>query len=157
MEKKGEEKELGIWEWEGTYTRFKTLGAKRYLTEKELMNKKTGIKEKVLTLTVSGVNKKNAINYLIETYGYDGVFDAFNDGLLIPAKYINKDGFEESATGKMTHTYIDDEKEITLTDYLGNEHTQIELSGIHLDDCDYNLSLSEIYIDYLLGIRDMIY
>lgn len=151
--KYGEEKELGIWEWEGTYTRFKTLGAKRYLTQKYVKNKKTGVYEYVNTLTVSGVNKVKAIKYLEQKYGKDGVFDAFDDNLEIPATFIDINGKEESATGKMTHTYIDDERTLTITDYLGNKHTQTELSGIHLENCDYNLTLSEIYIDFLLGLQ----
>lgn len=146
----GEEKELGIWEWEGTYSRFKTLGAKRYLTEKII--EKGGIKEKVFTLTVAGVNKKLAIEYLKYKYK-EKIFENFNDGLIIPSTY-KIDKITKNATGKMTHTYIDEEKTITVKDYLGNIHTQTEKSGIHLENCDYNLSLSDIYIDYLLGIKE---
>lgn len=148
---KGEEKELGIWEDEGEYSRFKTLGAKRYLTEK-IIEKDGGV-EKKLTLTVSGVNKKNAIKYLIETYGEDGVFDAFDDNLRIPAEYIDKKGNKVSATGKMTHTYIDEEKHGYIVDYLGNRGYFREFSAVHLENADYNLSISELYVDYLLGIR----
>lgn len=151
--KYGEEKELGIWEHECTYIRFKTLGAKRYLTE--LKKKINGRYENVLTLTVSGVNKKKAIEYLIYKYGYENVFDVFSDKLEIPALYINNDGKEVSATGKMTHTYIDEEKEGYLTDYLGNREYYKELSAIHLKDCEYNLSLSEIYINFLLNIKQL--
>ena len=32
---KGEIKPLGVWDFEGYYTRFKTLGAKRYLVEED--------------------------------------------------------------------------------------------------------------------------
>lgn len=143
--KNGEEKELGIWEWECTYTRFKTLGAKRYLTEKIVKGKKE------ITITVSGVNKKNAVKYLLNKYGEDGIFDAFDNDLKIPAKYI-EDGKELSATGKLTHTYIDEEKRGTVIDYLGNRGSFRELSAVHLDNADYSLSISELYIDYMLNI-----
>ena len=143
--KKGEEKELGIWEWECTYTRFKTLGAKRYMTE----TIKNGKKE--ISITVSGVNKKNAIKYLLKKYGEENIFLAFDDNLLIPATYIDDDE-ELSATGKLTHTYIDDEISGTVVDYLGNRGYFHEYSAVHLKNADYSLSLSELYVDYLLGI-----
>lgn len=142
--KNGKEKELGIWDWEGTYTRFKTLGAKRYLTEKTI----DGVKS--VEITVSGVNKKNAIKYLLDTYG-DDVFNAFDNGLIIPATYMSENE-ELSATGKMTHTYIDEEVKGYVTDYLGKRAYYKELSGVHLENADYSLSMSEVYIDYLLGI-----
>lgn len=129
---KGVEKPLGVWDFEGVYTRFKTLGAKRYMTEKN----------GEISLTVSGVNKKFAIPYLIDKYG-DGVFDAFKDDLLIPAAY----------TGKMTHTYIDDPFSVELTDYKGVTRTVSELSCVHLDPAEYSLSLSNAYIDYLKGVQ----
>ena len=55
----------------------------------------------------------------------------------------------------MTHTYIDEERSGIVTDYLGNKAHYKELSGVHLENCDYRLSLSEIYIDYLLGIKEV--
>lgn len=129
---KGVEKPLGVWDFEGVYTRFKTLGAKRYMTEKN----------GEISLTVSGVNKKFAIPYLVNKYG-DGVFDAFKDDLLIPAAY----------TGKMTHTYIDDPFSVELTDYKGVTRTVSELSCVHLEPAEYSLSLSNAYIDYLMGVQ----
>lgn len=152
--KKGEEKELGIWDYEGHYTRFKTLGAKRYLTEKYEKNKETGVYEYVLTLTVSGVNKKNAIKYLLHKYGREKVFEAFDDDLDIPAVYyIGKK--EYSGTGKLTHTYIDDIREGYAIDYLGKKQYYKELSSVHLEDCEYSLSLSSKYVDFLLGIKQV--
>ena len=50
---KGIEKPLGVWDYEGTFDRFRALGAKRYLLE-ENGN---------LELTVSGLNKKIAVPY----------------------------------------------------------------------------------------------
>lgn len=152
--KEGIVKQMGIWEYEGHYTRFKTLGAKRYMTEKLVKNKTTGKEEYLVELTVSGVNKKKGIEYLLQEFGREKVFDAFDDKLEIPATYL-VDGVEKSATGKMTHTYIDEERSGIVTDYLGNKAHYKELSGVHLENCDYRLSLSEIYIDYLLGIKEV--
>lgn len=129
----GKEKPLGVWDFEGTYTRFKTLGAKRYMTEKDGK----------ISITVSGVNKHCAVPYLMETYG-DRIFDAFAEGLYIPPQH----------TGKNTHTYIDEEQNGVLRDYTGVTAAYQELSSTHLEPADYSLSLSKAYIDYLLGIRE---
>lgn len=134
----GEVKPIGVFEYEGTYKRFKYLGAKRYMVEK--YNEK---KEKyVIDLTVSGVNKFVCVPYLEKKYGDNtSIFNAFNDGLIIPKGY----------TGKQIHTYIDYETEGDIRDYLGNEYHYHELSGIHMEDTEYSLSISEEFLRYLLG------
>jgi hypothetical protein len=131
---KGVTKILGVWDYEGRYKRFKTLGAKRYMTEDKDGN---------VSLTVSGVNKKSAIPYLLKEYGKDGIFDAFTNYLSIPPQ----------ATGKNIHTYIDYEQTGTVTDYNGvtkEFHTE---TGVHLEPTGYSLSLSVLYLNYLLGIK----
>lgn len=135
--KEGKTKTIGLWDYEGTYTYFKTLGAKRYMTYKD--NK--------LSLTISGVNKKYAIPYLLNKYNGDilKIFKAFNDGLVIPKEY----------TGKQTHTYIDYEMEGTITDYLGTAYNFKTLSGVHLEATEYSLSIATAYVDYLLGIKEI--
>lgn len=136
-------KQLGVWNEEDLYSRFKTLGAKRYMTETE----------KGISLTVSGVNKKKAIPYLLQKYGKENIFKEFNDGLMIPSTYMDG-GVEKSGTGKLTHTYIDDKIVGKVKDYQGKISTYHELSGIHMEGADYSLSLSDLYVDYLFGIRN---
>ena len=131
----GKAKPLGVWSYEGEYSRFKTLGAKRYLTEKDGK----------LQLTVSGLAKQTAVDYLLETYGSnDAVFAAFDDQLYIPP----------GRTGKLTHTYIDEEISGSVTDYTGRVGQYHELSCVHLSPADYSLSLSKLYIDYLRSIKE---
>lgn len=132
--KKGEIKQLGIWDDEGIYTRFKTLGAKRYMTETE----KNGI-----SITVSGLNKYTTVPYLMDKYG-DKIFEAFDDKLHIPPEY----------TGKNTHTYIDEEFAGEVVDYLGNKGTYHEYSATHLEAADYSLSLSDKFVKFLLGFKE---
>lgn len=151
----GKEKPLGVWDYEGTYTRFKTLGAKRYMTEKP---NRDGVLE--VSITVSGVNKHNAVPYLLKRYG-EGVFEAFEEGLHIPSTndtgedIFTAEGVKiDNPCGKNTHTYIDEEQRGTLTDYLGNKCEYEELSSTHLEATDYTLSLSLAYVEYLLGIRE---
>lgn len=136
---KGNIMPMGIWSYEGTYTRFKTLGAKRYMTEKD----------KKVSLTVSGVNKHTAIPYLLKTYGQDKIFDIFANGLYIPPQDVDGD----STTGKNILTYCDDEIEGYIVDYLGNRGKYRELSYIHMTPADYTLSLSSRYLEYLFGLR----
>lgn len=151
----GKEKPLGVWDYEGTYTRFKTLGAKRYMTEKP---NRDGVLE--VSITVSGVNKHTAVPYLLKRYG-ENIFDAFDEDLHIPAKndtgedIFTAEGVKiDNPCGKNTHTYIDEEQRGILTDYLGNKCEYEELSSTHLEATDYTLSLSLAYVEYLLGIRE---
>ena len=139
---KGINKPLGVWDYEGRYRRFKTLGAKRYMVEEENALCVNGVNYN-FSLTCSGVNKKCAIPYMIETFGDDGIFDGFTNYLDIPP----------TATGKNIHTYIDYEQTGTLTDYRGVTGTYDTPTGVHLEPTGYTLSLSVMYINYLMGIK----
>ena len=132
----GETKMLGVWDYEGTYSRFKTLGAKRYILEE-------GGK---LQLTVAGLSKQNGLNYMLEQANgcNTEVFKQFDDNLYIPA---NK-------TGKMTHTYIDDEYKFQVKDYKGRTTTVNPLSSIHLGECDFTLSISNQYNEFLHNLSN---
>lgn len=130
----GETKIIGVWDDEGECT-FKTLGAKRYAV----------YKDGKYNITVSGVNKKVAVPYLLEKAKKENttLFELFDNNLYIPSKY----------TGKNTHTYIDEPRKGQVVDYLGNQGTFDEFSSIHMEEADYSLSLATQYIDYLKGLR----
>ena len=129
--KDGKEKIIGIWDLDGHYKRFKTLGAKRYLYEDG----------KGLHLTVAGLSKQNGVNYMLEKCDNDTVkvFEMFNDKLFIPS----------DRTGKMTHTYIDHELTFLVTDYLGNTTEVTTLTGVHLENCEFTLSISDQFKTFL--------
>lgn len=139
---KGKNKLIGVWDFEGTYKRFKTLGAKRYMVECENALTVDG-KNYNFSLTVSGVNKKIAIPYLLEKYGENGIFDAFTNYLHLPP----------CATGKNISTYIDYETNGKVIDYLGNECEFNAKSGLHLEPTDYTLNLSVQFLQYLAKIK----
>lgn len=122
---KGESAPLGVWDYEGTYSHFKTLGAKRYLVKK-------GDKYQ---LTVAGLSKQNGMDYIKEMAGDDtnAIFAHFNDGLFIPAE----------RTGKMTHTNVEGEKRFICTDYNGNKQEVTTLSGMHLEPASFDMSMTE--------------
>lgn len=130
---KGDIKTLGIWDFDGFYTDFKTLGAKRYIYRKD---------DKI-SITVCGLSKKSGREF-IENQQKPFLF--FNDGMFVDCEH----------TGKMTHTYIDKEIENVITDYLGNQAYYHEKSFIHLEKTDYLLSLSDMYIKYFMGVQKLI-
>ena len=73
----------------------------------------------------------------------DKIFNMFNDSLYIPS----------DKTGKMTHTYIDVEQAHIVTDYLGNSEVEYAKSGVHLGACDFTLSISKQYLDFLTKLK----
>lgn len=129
----GVAKPLGVWDYDGHYKKFKTLGAKRYLYEKE---------DNTMTITVAGVGKKSTIDYLQKRYKTnDKVFEHFDTMLEIPAEF----------TGKNTHTYIDETISGLVIDYLGATSEYYEKSFIHLEEVEYSMIIPQSYIDYLLN------
>ena len=42
-----------------------------------------------------------------------------------------------------------------LTDYQGNTADYYEKSGVHLGPAEYSLSIDRMYLDYILGIKDL--
>lgn len=134
--RKGVEKPIGIWEYEGKYSRFKTLGAKRYLVENE---------DGSHILTVAGVNKKMACKYLEEKFS--DPFIGFTNEMCVPQEY----------SGRLTLTYKDEPCDGIMKDYLGNESHYHEESFIHMEPSEYNLTMSNEYrsfLNLLYGIKE---
>lgn len=132
---KGEKKLLGVWEMERPYKRFKTCGAKRYMYEYD---------DGELSLTVSGLNKHVAIPYLKEKYKTNArIFEEFGEGLFVPA----------GKTGKQTVTYIEQQQEGEVQDYLGNSGHFHELSSIYMEPQSYYMSILSEYKDFLEGVQ----
>lgn len=143
--KEGKTKRLGVWDFEGVYTHFKTLGAKRYMVHEEKAIKIDGVYYPI-SITVSGVNKFKAIPYLLNDLARGDImraFENFNDGLHVPPEN----------SGKNLHTYIDEPKQGELTDYQGNTAYYFEMSAVHLEPTSYDLSLAKLYTDYLKGVK----
>ena len=122
---KGIKKPLGVWDFEGTYTRFKTLGAKRYIFDVDGN----------LEVTVAGLGKKAGREYLLKISNNDikKVYHKFTNNLTIPSEY----------TSKLTHTYIDDEKSYLIQDYQGNVARETALSSVHLEKASFTMSLTQ--------------
>ena len=132
---KGEKKLLGSFEYEHggkPFERFKTLGAKRYIT----------YDHGKLEVTVAGLGKKEGAAFIMENgKDPDEWFNFFDDDMSVPAE----------KTGKLTHTYIDAEVEGELVDMYGISGRYYEKSCIHLEPAPYHLNLSKDFIRFLAG------
>lgn len=130
---KGVEKPLGVWDWEtkeSPYTKFKTLGAKRYIYEQD----------GEIHITIAGVSKKMGKEFLSEQ---KDAFSFFNDEMEIDAEH----------SGKLTHTYLDYEQKGVLTDYMGNTMEYDEKSSVHLEKSSYVMSITQEFKDFLRGVQ----
>lgn len=145
--KDGKKKCLGVWDFDGHYSRFKTLGAKRYMVEYSHDERNKAKDRGKINLTVSGLNKQVCVPWLLSQWGKERVFEHFTDDLYIPPEY----------TGKMTHTYIDEPRSGVLVDYTGKPGEYLELSAVHLEKADYSLSIAREYADYLRGVQSLDY
>ena len=135
----GEIASLGHFEVDGYYKRFKTIGAKMYLAETQ---------DEELEVTVSGLNKNQGREYLIEHSENNAqAFELFNNKMTIPKEH----------SGKMTHKYIDREHIIEVTDYQGKTVTVTALSGIHMEGSEFTIDKVKIaqreLEDLINGIR----
>ena len=151
--KKGICHPLGHWDIEtenDPYIKFKTLGAKRYLTYQ---------KKKGYNMTVAGVPK------------FSGNYDTDDKGEKVPVstvkslvekyKALDKDIFEEfnsdmeiasDNVNKICLTYIDEPfYNEPVTDYLGNTLKVSEQSFIYMENIGYQFSRSDSFANFLLN------
>lgn len=128
----GKTKTLGLFECDGRYEVFKSQGAKRYMYKDN----------KGYHITIAGLPKEDGCKYLYETYG-DNMMEVFKDGMKIPAL----------KSGKLTHTYCESEIEGDLYDYQGNKAHYHELSYVNLAPCEFSMSITEDYIDFIQALK----
>lgn len=130
---KGVTKTIGLFDYEGDYKYFKTLGAKRYIYFDDDLH-----------VTIAGVGKHSTEKWFKEKYKtLQEIFEAFENHLIIPS----------DATGKLTTTYIDGVKEGVISDYLGYSYEYKSLSSIHLSKTSFQISMSELFIKFLMGVN----
>lgn len=119
---------MGLFEYEGTYEKFKTLGAKKYCF----------VKNGEIDITISGVPKKGAecMRYISD----------FHNGFIFDAK----------TTEKKTHFYNDCQFPVELTDYTGKRYTVTDKTSICILPADYTLG-STIEYEELYGSQRALY
>lgn len=126
VNKNGKRVYMGLWEHDAYYDKFKTLGAKKYCTEK---NGKCEI-------TVAGLSKKKGSAYINKIGGID--------------KFTNNLIFNESNSGRTLSVYDDDNsiRQITV-----NGCTFTTSSSIAIHNTTYTLDQSGLYKSLLHDIK----
>ena len=122
---------IGCFELEYIGTRFKVLGAKRYLVEHD---KKTQV-------TVAGM-VKGSLEAYCEKNNLD-IWEMFADDLKLPA----------GDSWKKTTVYYDKAFEDTLTDYTGQTEKISEGSCVAIIDIPFTMSLEEEFINRIETLR----
>lgn len=101
------------------------------------------LEDDIIHITVAGSNKEKTAEYLQNTYGKYYAFYKFTDNLKVPAEY----------SGRTSSCYIDEETSGEVIDYLGNKGSFHELTSVHVEQTEYNLSITDAYIKYFLGVQ----
>lgn len=142
---KGKTKTIGVWDLECKYDYFRTLGAKRYMVQYNKNDEHYDEKLNGYQMTISGVNKKTAMPYLVEEAKKKNCtpFDLFDNELF----------FSGECSGKLLHTYIDHEIHEVITDCNGVKCEINEKSSVHLEPSSYSLSITDEYINLVRNIQ----
>lgn len=138
---------IGTWEIDKMYKRFKGLGSKRYMYEKQngtikcvvagcRKSKKPG-KEGVSTIVI-----QNEYNNLTRNEDVD-VFDFFSNKMVI----------DEEHSEKLCSLYVEDHVRFTSTDYLGNAEEIDIPSCVVLKEIPFNMSLGRRHLNLLIAIK----
>ena len=133
---KGRERPMGIWDYEGCYAIFKTLGSKRYIT----------YDGEDLEPTVAGISPKNLSRYLTDSC--DAVEDSirmFDNGMHVPQEY----------TGKLASIYYDD-VDLNVVDYLGRPYHITQDHGVHLKPVDFTLTMTGSFLDLIKMLQEVL-
>lgn len=136
VEYKGKTYTLGLWESDGDYKHFKSMGAKKYcyIDTKDEFH-----------ITVAGLSKSMARNYMVDLAKEQGVspLDIFEVDTLIP----------EGKSGRTTAKYNDYEKVRTLTIKETGEVISVG-SNMVIEDTTYRFTLQEDYYDLITNISE---
>ena len=123
---KGVEKQIGIWDYEGKYDYFKTLGCKRYLT----------YKDGEFDLTCAGLPTKAGLNALLaDGTDVQQVFSKFNQTFDVPVGEADKLG----------HCYRDTSFEYSGVDKNGKYDRITYRSCCVLFDISFKVNFAEMY------------
>lgn len=118
---------IGNFSDDGHYAAIKTLGAKRYLVEHE-----GGVK-----VTIAGLPKETLNEYTKSTD--QDIWEVFNSsGMDIPA----------ANSGKLTTSYWDE-----YTEDIVDGELMSELSCVALYDIPFNMSIEEVYLNFIFNIQ----
>ena len=128
VEYKGRTYTLGIWEPDGNYKLFKSMGAKKYCYIDEKDN---------FEITVAGLSKSKAKDWLLD----HGGMSQFKPGTIVP----------EGSSGRTVATYNDWADVVTIN--VNGEEILVG-SNMVITDTTYQFTLSEDYNDLLQNIAN---
>ena len=136
-------KMIGVFEYEGTYDEFKTLGAKRYCFTDENGDN--------FNYTVAGLSKsktganRSPLSYILtQCDDIKTPFDVFDFGLEIPKEYANK----------MCSVYNVTPWRKFVCDYTGRRAECAELFGVALEPIGYDMKISPAFFAFLSDIEN---
>ena len=122
---------LGTFENEGVCTKFKTLGAKRYIYERN----------GTIKTTVSGMKKDKFVDYCISRQA--DPFNEFHDNVILSAL----------VSGKTTMKYHDEYTSEYITDEYGNTELMESDTSCSITEIPFTLRLSKDYISLVNILR----
>lgn len=125
---KGKEYNLGLWDNDGNYKVFKSMGAKKYCYIDE---------DDTFHITVAGLSKSKACKWLEE----HGGIDAFHQGTIVPKEFSGR-------TSALYNDY-DDVRRLTIND----EEITIG-SNMVITDTTYEFTLTEEYERLLTNLHE---
>lgn len=142
---KGKEYTLGLWDNDGNYKHFKSMGAKKYCyidNIDKINGKEVKVDYDVFHITVAGLSKSKACKWLQE----HGGIDAFRAGTIVPKEFSGRTTALYNDYDNVRHLTIDGEKisvgsnmvisdttyEFTLTKEYDNLLNQIERGAVIL-------------------------
>lgn len=128
IEYKGKTYTLGLWEDDGDYELFKSLGAKKYCYT---------TKDGQIHITVSGLSKSKAEDW----FSKNGGIKKFAPGTVVPI----------GASGRTVSTYNDRPNIITLK--IGDEEIKVG-ANVVITDTTYEFSITEDYEKLITTIGD---
>lgn len=180
--KKGVKKPIGVWDDDGDYEVFATLGSKRYLVKyiepsNDIKDTYHILKDKEKAKEEFTDAEKTEFKNIDKQYGE--YFEHENtNGYLLTVSGVNKkiatpymcevakeknikveELFNENLyfpcgkSGKKLHKYIDTPMDEMIKDYQGHTTHVIGKSGLLLQESSYSMSMADIYKDYIEGIQ----
>lgn len=123
--------DLGAFDVIGVYSKFKTLGAKRYIK----YGRDDGETVDSLHVTIAGLPKNDMSAYMKKLNLADA-FQVFNNNMTIP----------NNVCTKLLRTYNDEYTEMAITDKYGTTEIMSEKSSVALTPNKFRLTMSTIYL-----------
>lgn len=131
LDSKGKPHPLGVFELDGEYTEFVTLGSKRYAYRKK--------KDGSLHTTIAGVSSKTGVN-------------ALNNDI---NNFIRGLEFGYNTAGKLISNYNDDQTPVIIKDYQGHADKYRDKYGVCLQPTTYTLGIDNLYEMLLQWANDV--